>query len=205
MSAPTWSPQQEAALKAVAEVWRPIPYTVYEASSLGRVRNCATGKIQKPQVGVDGYLFIGVRFLDKKHSEKIHKLVCLAFNGAKPIGAECIRHLDGDRMNNRPGNLRWGTNKENAADTILHGRQVSGFDHPNMQITKERALRLRLAYLKHMVGRKKAANGFILGLCEENPDLTYKCVFKATAGRYDHLMLEHAHQISAALLGRGDA
>lgn len=204
-AAPTWSPQQEAASEAASEVWRPIPYSTYEASSAGRIRNCKNGKIQSPKEGVDGYLFVGVRFLDKKHSEKVHKLVCLAFHGLKPTGAECIRHLDSDLMNNRPGNLRWGTNKENAADTILHGRQVSGFEHPNMKITEERALRIRLTYLKHMVGRKKAANGFILNICDENPDLTYKCVFKAATGCYDHLMLEHADQISATSLGGGNA
>ncbi|MCP4994777.1 MAG: hypothetical protein GY934_13500, partial [Gammaproteobacteria bacterium] len=38
--------------------------------------------------------------------------------------------LDGNKLNNRNSNLRWGTSKENAQDTILHGRQVCGFDHP---------------------------------------------------------------------------
>lgn len=180
----TWSPQQDAA----HEVWQPIPYSVYEASSHGRIRNCKTGKIQEPQTGSDGYLFVGIRFLDQKHSKKVHQLVCLAFHGVKPHGAQCVRHLDGNRLNNMPDNLRWGTNKENAADTILHGRQVSGFDHPNMRITKQEAIEIRAAYLAHMAGRKKAENGFILTLERQYPHLGYKCVYKAASGEYDRLM-----------------
>ena len=90
------------------EEWRPIPYSTYEASSLGRIRNCKTQKVQEPQVGDDQYLFVGIRFLDQKHSKKVHQLVCMAFHGLKPMGAECVRHLDGDRNNNRPENLRSG-------------------------------------------------------------------------------------------------
>ncbi|WP_374412671.1 NUMOD4 motif-containing HNH endonuclease [Novosphingobium colocasiae] len=170
------------------EVWKPIPYSLYEASTEGRIRNTVSGSVQSPQLGRDGYLFVGVRFLDRKHSIKVHVLVCLAFHGVKPAGAECVRHLDGDRMNNRPSNLRWGTNLENAADTILHGRQVAGFDHPNMRISKDEALAIRAEYLLHMQDRKKAANGFILNLSARYPELGYKCVYKAATGRYDSLM-----------------
>lgn len=172
----------------MTEIWRSIPYSAYEASSLGRIRNLKTGKVQAPQVGRDGYLFVGVRFLDRKISVKVHKLVCLAFHGVKPAGAECVRHLDGNRTNNTPGNLRWGTNKENAQDTILHGKQVSGFDHPNMKVTKQEALEIRSVYLKHMERRGKAANGLILRLVDRFPHLGYKTVYKAARGEYDRLM-----------------
>lgn len=183
---------------ATIEVWKPIPYSTYEASSLGKIRNCKNGKILKPNVGNDGYLFVGIRFLDQKHSKKVHQLVCMAFHDLKPTGAECVRHLDGDKFNNRPENLRWGTNKENAADTILHGRQVSGFDHPNVKITKEDAVQIRAEYLQHMNGRKKAANGFILELTSRFPHLGYKCVYKAATGRYDDMILGENTAITRA-------
>jgi len=93
----TWSPQQDAAIAAVTaeEVWRPIPYSTYEASTLGRIRNSKNGKVQAPQLGEDDYDFVGIRFLDRKHSEKVHRLVCLAFHGLKPVNAQCVRHLAG--------------------------------------------------------------------------------------------------------------
>lgn len=190
----SWSPQQDA---ATAEAWRPIPYSLYEASNFGRIRNGHTGKIQKPHLGADGYLFVGVRFLDKKHSKKVHFLVCLAFNGVKPLGHECVRHLDGNRLNNTPSNLRWGTNKENSADTILHGRQVAGFDHPNVRITKTEAVEIRREYILHMRGRRKAARGFILELESRYPHLGYRCVYKAASGQYDQLILKEIEDLPA--------
>jgi hypothetical protein len=55
----------------------------------------------------------------------IHALVCEAFHGPRPIGAE-VRHLDGNRFNNAAANLAWGTPQENAADRALHGTVASG-------------------------------------------------------------------------------
>lgn len=44
---------------------------------------------------------------------KVHRLICEAFHGAPPFdGAVCI-HIDENSANNRPSNLKWGTQKEN--------------------------------------------------------------------------------------------
>jgi hypothetical protein len=58
----------------------------------------------------------------------IHQLVAEAFYGPCPKGLEC-RHLDGDGENNNAYNLRWGTHKQNAEDTIRHGRTHQGSQH----------------------------------------------------------------------------
>lgn len=44
---------------------------------------------------------------------KIHQAVCEAFHGPKPFDAAVVIHLDEDGLNNRPDNLKWGTQKEN--------------------------------------------------------------------------------------------
>lgn len=44
---------------------------------------------------------------------KIHRLVCEAFHGAAPFQKAVVIHIDEDATNNRPENLRWGTQKEN--------------------------------------------------------------------------------------------
>lgn len=136
-------------------------------------------------MGRGGYLHVGLRLAGRKITFKVHYLVCVAFNGVRPSGAECVRHLNGDRHDNRPANLRWGTLRENSQDTILHGKQICGFDHPNVHITKAQARAIREQYLAHMIGRQKAANGFILGLCSQYPELGYRCVYKAAKGVYD--------------------
>lgn len=52
------------------------------------------------------YLMIG--------SERVHRIVCTAFHG-EPIGERNIAdHIDTNRHNNRPENLRWVTKLENA-------------------------------------------------------------------------------------------
>lgn len=43
---------------------------------------------------------------------RVHRLVCEAFHGPCPPGMECS-HLDDDKTNNRPENLRWETSKQN--------------------------------------------------------------------------------------------
>lgn len=44
---------------------------------------------------------------------KIHQAVCEAFHGPKPQPNFVVIHLDEDATNNRPENLKWGTQKEN--------------------------------------------------------------------------------------------
>lgn len=44
---------------------------------------------------------------------KIHRAVCEAFHGVAPFPRAVVIHLDDDATNNKPDNLRWGTQKEN--------------------------------------------------------------------------------------------
>ena len=44
---------------------------------------------------------------------KVHQAVCEAFHGPKPFPKAVVIHRDEDGHNNRPGNLKWGTQKEN--------------------------------------------------------------------------------------------
>ena len=44
---------------------------------------------------------------------KIHRLVCEAFHGAPPFEKAVVIHIDENSHNNKPENLKWGTQKEN--------------------------------------------------------------------------------------------
>jgi hypothetical protein len=44
---------------------------------------------------------------------KVHRAVCEAFHGAAPFDGAVVIHLDESALNNRPENLKWGTQKEN--------------------------------------------------------------------------------------------
>ena len=47
------------------------------------------------------------------HSHKIHRLITEAFHGSPPFDDAVAMHIDENAANNRPDNLRWGTQKEN--------------------------------------------------------------------------------------------
>jgi hypothetical protein len=51
--------------------------------------------------------------LHRGKNYKVHRLVCEAFHGPAPEGKNIVLHLDEDATNNKPCNLRWGTQKEN--------------------------------------------------------------------------------------------
>jgi hypothetical protein len=73
-------------------------------------------------VGLYGHLQV---FMGKNYRRPVHQLVLEAFVGPCPEGMGC-RHLDGDPSNNHVENLAWGTQKENVADMIRHGRAGRG-------------------------------------------------------------------------------
>lgn len=105
----------------MAEVWKRIPmHPGYEASSEARVRSVdrtlrdgreAGGVVLSPWLDKDGYPTVR---LGRRHI-RVHVAVCLAFHGPPEV-----RHLDGNRLNGKPGNLAWGSHEENEKDKRKH-------------------------------------------------------------------------------------
>lgn len=46
-------------------------------------------------------------------SERVHRIVATAFHGIAPTDQHIVDHIDTNRQNNRPDNLRWLTKLEN--------------------------------------------------------------------------------------------
>lgn len=117
--------------------WRWIPgyEGLYEVSSNGAIRSVdrvVTSKagVDRPVRGVPlkltrnpahGYLACTLSRDGRQKYAKVHVIVACAFLGERPNGA-LVRHLDGDQLNNTPGNLTYGTTTENNRDTVTHGR-----------------------------------------------------------------------------------
>lgn len=112
------------------EEWRPVPsLDGVMASSWGRIvlpprtakmpHGAIRGYKPKPTYGVlrrakktASHVYLG--YSSKHHGNiKIHQAVCEAFHGPKPFPKAVVIHLDEDGTNNKPSNLRWGTQKEN--------------------------------------------------------------------------------------------
>jgi len=114
----------------MAEVWKPVSsYPGILASSEGNIL-LPPGYAPLPNGGYRTYLpapYKGVvrkARKDAKHvylgtwtrrhgNMKIHQLVCEAFHGPRPFDRAVVIHLDENALNNRPENLKWGTQKEN--------------------------------------------------------------------------------------------
>lgn len=109
---------------------RPIPSCPgYAATSDGRIislaRTLSDGRRWKryelkPRKCSLGYETVIIWCGGKNAQKSVHRLVCEAFHGPCPLGMVCC-HNNGDRKDNRPGNLRWDTHKANHADAIRHG------------------------------------------------------------------------------------
>lgn len=70
--------------------------------------------------GRDGYYAVCLYENASRVRKRVHALIALTFHGPKPREGMLVRHLDGDKHNNRPTNLRWGTVAENSADYKRH-------------------------------------------------------------------------------------
>jgi len=131
------------------EEWRPIRgYPGYEVSDMGRVRSHHSWRgmpgprILKASRHRKGYLAVSLCRGGARLSQRVHVLVLGAFVGPRADGYQC-RHLDGNPGNNRPGNLAWGTAKENVADAIGHGTFQYGIGGRHPKLTPDAVLEIR--------------------------------------------------------------
>lgn len=117
------------------ERWLPIPgyEGYYEVSDRGRVRSLPRecpgnnwrfrpGRALSPGPRSRGYLQVNLSLHGVVKPYSVHVLVAAAFHGPRPKGME-IRHLDGNKANNQPSNLAYGTSSENKQDAIRHGQR----------------------------------------------------------------------------------
>ena len=137
------------------EIWKAIPgyEGLYEASSFGRVRSLdrragklrkklCSGRIISPSPTGVGYMSFALCRDNKKTRLSVHRAVCMAFHGQPPPMSDA-RHLNGDRSDNRPLNLRWGSRRDNEADKAAHGRNVFGEKVPNAKLTAPQVREIR--------------------------------------------------------------
>ena len=131
----------------VTENWRPVPgHPGYEVSDVGRIRSYRNRqghsadmpRLLSPAI-VRGYRHIK---LGRSRQTKVHILVLEAFVGPRPDGMVC-RHLDGNPLNNRLSNLRWGTPEENYADRHLHGTHNTGSRNGRAKVDERAVLVIR--------------------------------------------------------------
>lgn len=84
----------------------------------------------KYDLDLKGYPSLRLKLSDGKRKRlRVHRIVAAAFLPPRPSFAHEVRHLNGDKTDNRASNLAWGTRAENAADREMHGRTSRGETH----------------------------------------------------------------------------
>lgn len=63
-----------------------------------------------------GYMEVG--------AERVHRIVAFAFLGEPPTPQHIVDHIDTNRRNNRPQNLRWFTRLENALNNPITRKKI---------------------------------------------------------------------------------
>ena len=132
--------------KANMENWRKIEgYGRYEVSDQGRIRNIETLKVLKPREDKGGYLQINLYGDMGMKTEKVHRIVALAFV-PQVDGKSHIDHINGNRSDNAASNLRWCSLAENNGFDLarkrkserrreyLNGHRPSGFIKPRRMV-----------------------------------------------------------------------
>ncbi len=138
----------------VGEQWRPISGNDgYEVSNLGSIRSWlpvrrnakrpTTPRVLKGSPDKNGYIrFTLYDGLGGQTYVRACAVVCSAWHGERPEGM-VVRHLNGINNDDRPENLRWGTPKENSADTIVHGTWVHGQKVNTAKLTEADVIEIR--------------------------------------------------------------
>lgn len=143
----------------IPERWRPVPgyEGLYEASSAGRVRSldrrvrdsrgqwrALRGRVlQESMASTLGHRKVNLCKDGTPRRTPVHKIVAAAFLG--PARGRQVRHLDGNPRNNAVGNLAYGTQADNEADKVAHGRSNRGERCGSAVLTREDVRCIRVA------------------------------------------------------------
>lgn len=99
-----------------------------------RARDGETWRVLSGSPTSRGYLSVTPAVNGRYATRLVHRLVAEAFYGTPPGDQKQVRHLDGDRTNNAPINLDWGTQEDNWSDRLAHGSGL-GSDHHSSKLT----------------------------------------------------------------------
>jgi hypothetical protein len=144
------------------EIWRPIKgyEGLYSISNFGRVKsedriikrnnrfetcnNFLKGRILRPGIKSNGYLFVGLSKDNFKKYRMVHTLVVEAFIGDRPHGMD-VSHEDNNKANNHISNLCYKTHHENVLDRAKHVVERQGETVPTAVLSELQVINIRAA------------------------------------------------------------
>lgn len=155
---------------------RPIPGCVdYFASSDGVIWFGRGGPKRRLKGQVHRtYLYVTVRCSDEKRRRKsVHSLIALAFIGPRP-DKMLILHGNGNPIDNRASNLRYGTSRDNSDDAASHGTLLLGSKKPAAKLTEADVRTCR---------RLAIEGALVSDISKDYPTVSYTSICDAVRGR----------------------
>lgn len=90
----------------------------------------------------DSYIEVGLIIGGMHEQWRIHALMAHVFYGPRSEGMQ-VRHLNGDKRDNRLSNLVYGTPLENTMDKYRHGTMLYGEDSPGAKLTNAQVIDIK--------------------------------------------------------------
>ncbi len=115
---------------------------LYAVTDDGKVFRVGSSRPLSVQLVNSGYLSCELWKNNQRKRIGIHVLVAEAWLRARGEG-ECVRHKDGNRLNNSLGNLELGSRADNERDKIRHGRANRGERHGLAVLTESDVAAIR--------------------------------------------------------------
>lgn len=113
-----------------------IKWKGYSFNEDGTILN-KDGSLKIPSLNGKGYCKSNFYINGRGETHLIHNLFAFLFLGKKPEGME-VDHIDNDRTNNKPSNLRYISKSENNKKSYDCGnRIVEGFKNANSRYTED--------------------------------------------------------------------
>ena len=124
------------------EQWQPINDD-YHVSNYGRIKSFKqrrTGKILKPSLNMDGYLFLHISIGGERKYFSVHVLVAKAFI-PNPDNKPEVNHRIGWKLNCYVGNLEWSTHEENMEHAVNNGLlKIKGTENSQAKLKDEETI-----------------------------------------------------------------
>lgn len=89
-----------------------------------------------------GYFDVNLWGNGRSITKRVHRVVLDAFEGSLPKGL-LSRHIDGNYLNNRRNNLKYGTFYENSRDSRIHGTHAVGVKTNSNKLTEDQVKDIR--------------------------------------------------------------
>lgn len=132
-------------------VWADVPgWPGYRVSDDGVVESCKNTRgaltnewSPKSLVEIGGYLRVELSHRSRVFQSQVSALVLTCHGPARPPGPSMALHCNGNRLDNRIENLRWGFADDNADDRDRHRTTATGESHGNAKLTWEKVHELR--------------------------------------------------------------